>query len=251
MKANILPLLAALTLAACSFPVNKQLASDIDKRPAKTSKFLSTDSYYADKPAAKKEKVAEKEVVKAESKSEVKERIIHSELVEEPVDELAKDSSAAPAAKVKKEEIKAGEKAPESLEKEVVFEYPGSKKPKSSESSGYTSKVEDDEEDEDSAKADLYNEEGLASWYGPRFHGRKTANGEIFNQNAMTAAHRKLPLGSMVEVTNPDNGKTIIVRINDRGPYSGKRIIDLSKAAAAELDIIGHGVAKVKVRQVK
>lgn len=72
---------------------------------------------------------------------------------------------------------------------------------------------------------------GEASWYGPGFHGRKTASGERFNQNALTAAHRTLPFGAKVKVTNVNNGKSVTVRINDRGPYHGGRIIDLSKAA--------------------
>lgn len=86
---------------------------------------------------------------------------------------------------------------------------------------------------------------GSASWYGPGFHGRTSASGERFNQNAMTAAHRTLPFGSKVKVTNQKTGKSIVVRINDRGPYHGKRIIDLSKAAAGKLGIIKAGTGKV------
>lgn len=88
---------------------------------------------------------------------------------------------------------------------------------------------------------------GTASWYGPRFHGRKTANGEIFNQNKLTAAHRTLPLGTEVEVTNVKNGKSVEVRINDRGPYVRGRIIDLSRAAAIRLGIREQGLATVRI----
>ena len=86
---------------------------------------------------------------------------------------------------------------------------------------------------------------GIASWYGPGFHGRRTANGERFNQNAMTAAHRSLPIGTMVTVRNLENGRTVRVRINDRGPYIRGRVIDLSRAAARALGIIEDGVARV------
>jgi rare lipoprotein A len=91
---------------------------------------------------------------------------------------------------------------------------------------------------------------GTASWYGPRFHGRKTANGEIFNQRALTAAHRKLPLGTFVRVTSLDTGRSVTVRINDRGPYIDGRIIDLSHAAARRLGIVRQGVGKVRVQVV-
>lgn len=80
---------------------------------------------------------------------------------------------------------------------------------------------------------------GIASWYGPRFHGRKTASGERFNQNGLTAAHLTLPLHSKVKVTNLKNQRSVIVTITDRGPYVRKRIIDLSKGAARRLDITG------------
>lgn len=86
---------------------------------------------------------------------------------------------------------------------------------------------------------------GSASWYGPGFHGRSTANGERFNQAAMTAAHRSLPFGSKVKVTNQKNGKSVVVRINDRGPFSKGRVLDLSKAAARTLGFVGAGHAKV------
>jgi len=92
-----------------------------------------------------------------------------------------------------------------------------------------------------------YKAKGRASWYGPGFAGRKTANGERFNPGAMTAAHRKLPFGTTVRVTHLENGKSVIVRINDRGPFIGGRIIDLSKAAAGKLDMLGTGTARVEV----
>ncbi len=88
---------------------------------------------------------------------------------------------------------------------------------------------------------------GLASWYGPGFHGNRSANGEIFNQNALTAAHRTLPFGTQVRVTNLNNGLSVVVRINDRGPYSGRRIIDLSAAAARTLGMMQTGVATVSL----
>ncbi len=88
---------------------------------------------------------------------------------------------------------------------------------------------------------------GIASWYGPRFHGRKTANGDVFNQNKMTAAHRTLPLGTKVEVTNVKNGKSVEVHINDRGPYVDGRVIDLSRAAAIRLGMKEGGLARVRI----
>jgi rare lipoprotein A len=92
-----------------------------------------------------------------------------------------------------------------------------------------------------------YDDTGVASWYGPNFHGKQTANGEIYNQYAMTAAHKTLPLPSVVRVTHRENGRSIIVRVNDRGPYADERIIDLSKKAAQKLDMIGSGIAPVRV----
>ncbi len=92
-----------------------------------------------------------------------------------------------------------------------------------------------------------YNEVGLASWYGPGFHGGKTANGEAFDKHSMTAAHKTLPLPSIVRVTMVETGKQIFVRINDRGPFAENRIIDLSYAAAKEIGLIRKGVAKVRV----
>jgi len=86
---------------------------------------------------------------------------------------------------------------------------------------------------------------GVASWYGGQFHGRKTANGERYNMNELTAAHKTLAFGTKVRVTNKSNGKSVVVRINDRGPYVGKRIIDLSRGAASQIGMINSGVANV------
>jgi rare lipoprotein A len=88
---------------------------------------------------------------------------------------------------------------------------------------------------------------GQASWYGPGFHGRHTASGEVFNQNALTAAHRTLPFGTQVRVTNVHNGRQVVVRINDRGPFSRGRVIDLSAAAAQAIGLRGAGVGPVQV----
>lgn len=96
-----------------------------------------------------------------------------------------------------------------------------------------------------------YDETGIASWYGPGFHGKSTANGETFDQNALTAAHRTLPMPSMVRVTNLDNGRAIKVRINDRGPFKNGRIIDLSRRAADLLGFRRQGTAKVRVEIVE
>jgi rare lipoprotein A len=90
-------------------------------------------------------------------------------------------------------------------------------------------------------------ETGLASWYGPRFHGKRTASGEVFNQNDFTAAHRTLPWGSKVKITNVANGKSVEVRINDRGPFGKGRIIDVSRAAARALGIVGSGITTVRI----
>jgi rare lipoprotein A len=90
-------------------------------------------------------------------------------------------------------------------------------------------------------------QEGTASYYGKRFHNRKTANGEIFNMTEMTAAHKHLPFGTQLKVTNLKNGKEVWVRINDRLPQSSKRVIDLSRGAAEALDMVRDGVTKVRI----
>lgn len=95
-----------------------------------------------------------------------------------------------------------------------------------------------------------YDKVGLASWYGPNFHGRLTANGEIYDQNHLSAAHPTFPLPSYARVTNQANGRSVIVRVNDRGPYAHGRIIDLSSRAADTLDTKAKGVAKVRVQYV-
>ncbi len=94
-------------------------------------------------------------------------------------------------------------------------------------------------------------QEGMASWYGGKHHGGPTASGERFNKNAMTAAHRTLKMNTRVRVTNKRNGRTVEVRINDRGPYGRGRIIDLSEAAAKKLDMIDAGVVPVRVEVLK
>ncbi|HEY6335896.1 MAG TPA: septal ring lytic transglycosylase RlpA family protein [Alphaproteobacteria bacterium] len=93
-----------------------------------------------------------------------------------------------------------------------------------------------------------YDETGIASWYGPDFHGKYTANGEVYDMNDLTAAHPTLPMPSVVRVTNLENGRSIVVRINDRGPYVRGRILDLSRRAAQLLGVDGPGTAKVRVQ---
>jgi rare lipoprotein A len=95
-----------------------------------------------------------------------------------------------------------------------------------------------------------YRAEGVASWYGPDFHGRQTANGELYDMHAISAAHPTMPLPSYARVTNLDNGRSIIVRVNDRGPYVRNRIIDLSIGTAKALNFYGHGLAHVRVEFV-
>jgi rare lipoprotein A len=95
-----------------------------------------------------------------------------------------------------------------------------------------------------------YRADGLASWYGDDFHGRLTANGEVFDMTSLTAAHPTLPMPSYARVTNLSNGKSLIVRVNDRGPYHGNRLIDVSNKAAELLEFKGNGVAKVRVEYV-
>ena len=95
-----------------------------------------------------------------------------------------------------------------------------------------------------------HNLSGTASWYGPGFHGKKTASGEIYDQNKLTAAHKTLPLGSKARVTNLDNGNAVEVEINDRGPFVQGRVIDLSRAAAGALGIVKSGNAPVQVELI-
>ncbi len=88
---------------------------------------------------------------------------------------------------------------------------------------------------------------GVASYYADRFNGRRTASGETFSNRGLTAAHRTLPFGSLVRVTNPSNGRSVVVRVNDRGPFHGNRVIDLSKSAASTLGIIQRGMGRVEL----
>jgi len=98
--------------------------------------------------------------------------------------------------------------------------------------------------------ANGFVQRGVASWYGRKFHGNKTANGERYDMYAMTAAHRRLPLPSYVQVRNLENGRTTVVRVNDRGPFHDNRIIDLSYAAASKLGMLGKGTARVEIRAI-
>jgi rare lipoprotein A len=94
-------------------------------------------------------------------------------------------------------------------------------------------------------------ETGIASWYGPPYHGRQSANGEIFDTEKLTAAHRTLPFDTWVEVTNLVNNKHVDVRITDRGPFVNGRIIDLSLAAAREIDMVGVGIVRVRIKVIR
>jgi rare lipoprotein A len=95
--------------------------------------------------------------------------------------------------------------------------------------------------------ADGFSEEGVASWYGPQFHAKRTASGEVYNMYDLTAAHRILPMQTKIRVTNLENGKAVVLRVNDRGPFVGNRIVDLSYKAAQELDVVRPGLARVRV----
>ena len=120
----------------------------------------------------------------------------------------------------------------------------------SNDSSRKTS-IESDGQKKSSNEANKHALNGTASWYGSRFHGKKTASGEIYDQNKLTAAHKTLPLGSKARVTNLDNGNTVVVEINDRGPFVKGRIIDLSRAAAGALGLVETGTAPVKVELIE
>ena len=95
-----------------------------------------------------------------------------------------------------------------------------------------------------------YRERGVSSWYGNKFHGHKTSNGEVYDMYGMSAAHKSLPLPTYVRVTNLDNGKQVVVRVNDRGPFHGSRLIDLSYAAAFKLDMLKGGTARVEIEAI-
>lgn len=101
------------------------------------------------------------------------------------------------------------------------------------------------------ASADRYSEEGLASWYGAKFHGHTTSNGEVFDMYQISAAHKSLPLPTWVRVTNLDNGLSIVARVNDRGPFHPGRVIDMSYAAAVKLDFVHKGTARVRVEALE
>lgn len=101
--------------------------------------------------------------------------------------------------------------------------------------------------EEDSTTSGAYTQEGIASYYADKYEGRPTASGETFRQNLLTAAHKTLPFGTMVTVTNLKNGKKVRVKINDRGPFVTGRIIDLTSRGAKELDFIGDGIVNVKI----
>jgi rare lipoprotein A len=92
-----------------------------------------------------------------------------------------------------------------------------------------------------------FNQQGQASWYGPPFHGRKTSNGEVYDMHSMTAAHKTLPMDTVLMVKNLENGRNTLVRVNDRGPFVGERIIDLSYKAARDLGVVGNGTATVEI----
>lgn len=95
-----------------------------------------------------------------------------------------------------------------------------------------------------------FSQTGVASWYGRQFHGRKTASGDTFDMNQLTAAHRSLPLNCYIRVTNKENGKSVVVKVNDRGPFHGNRVVDLSYGAAKRLGITNTGTAKVNIERV-
>ena len=95
-----------------------------------------------------------------------------------------------------------------------------------------------------------FSQTGVASWYGRQFHGRKTASGETFDMNGLTAAHRSLPLNCYIRVTNKDNGKSVVVKVNDRGPFHGNRVLDLSYGAAKQVGVTSAGTAKVSIERV-
>lgn len=98
---------------------------------------------------------------------------------------------------------------------------------------------------------DNYYANGKASYYADKFHGRLTSNGEVFHQDSLTCAHRTLPFGTLLKVTNKDNGKEVVVRVNDRGPFIGGRIVDLSRCAAKRLGMLKQGVAQVEVKEIQ
>lgn len=105
--------------------------------------------------------------------------------------------------------------------------------------------------DTDVSRNFTHYQAGTASYYGEKWNGRRTSNGEVFNTNLLTAAHRSLPFGTIVRVTNQSNGKSVIVRINDRGPFKKGRVIDLSKAAFESIESINRGLTRVKLEIIR
>jgi rare lipoprotein A len=134
----------------------------------------------------------------------------------------------------------------------VGFTFVTSDISKASEPMNKEEKVPVNEEENNIKSIVNYIDKGVmtASWYGPRFNGKLTANGEIFDQQAFTAAHKKLKFGTLLKLTNLRNNKSIVVRINDRGPYVRGRQLDLSKAAALSLGMVERGVVKLKVEEI-
>lgn len=133
----------------------------------------------------------------------------------------------------------------------VAFTYPGmGKAPRSAVTTDPEKRIAPNPSQAVVQAAAFTEERGIASWYGEAFHGRETANGEVFDMNAMTAAHPTLPLPSLVRVINEKNGREVVVRVNDRGPFGSDRIIDLSKRAAAELGLLTAGTAPVTISYV-
>ena len=115
-----------------------------------------------------------------------------------------------------------------------------------------TLSVEDEKKVEDILESTAHEiSTGVVSWYGGKFHGRKTASGEKYDKHELTAAHKSLPFGTKVKVTNVNNGKSVVVRINDRGPYVNGRVIDLSTAAFSSIESVNTGVTSVKIEIIK
>jgi len=102
----------------------------------------------------------------------------------------------------------------------------------------------------DAQAGSSHTQKGMASYYHDRFHGRKTASGQRYNRNCFTAAHKTLPLGTKLEVTNTRNGRSVVVKVNDRGPFVKGRVLDLSREAASELGMLNRGVARIEYRVV-
>lgn len=144
--------------------------------------------------------------------------------------------------------VKAGDKAEDSNFDEESNDFGAADK---GTDSTWSNKKARNNEGDSSYKKDAYYQTGAASWYGREFNGKKTASGERFDMNGLTAAHKTLPFGTVIKVKNFDNGKTVTVRVNDRGPYRGNRIVDLSYGAAKKLGMIKDGQTQVGIQIVK